>query len=51
MDIAFLGSAPLMMAIRESGDQGYPVAAQDGEAGQSFTAIAKALMKTIVKGD
>lgn len=47
MNVPFLGAAPLMMAIRRSGDEGIPIAATDDAAGVPFMDIAKALLKNL----
>ncbi|MDE8348368.1 MAG: Mrp/NBP35 family ATP-binding protein [Acidocella sp.] len=42
MGVAFLGEVPLLLAIRETGDEGAPVTASDpgGEAAAAFMAVA-----------
>lgn len=47
MDVPFLGAAPLHISIRQSGDQGIPIAAQSGSEGEIFTDIANALENTL----
>lgn len=41
MGVPFLGAAPLHMRIRTSGDEGHPVAAQDGPEAEMFGTIAR----------
>jgi ATP-binding protein involved in chromosome partitioning len=40
--VPFLGEVPLLLAIRETGDEGAPITASgpEGEAAQAFKAIA-----------
>ncbi len=45
MDVPFLGAAPLHMSIRESGDAGRPIAAQNGPQADIFARIASGLIK------
>lgn len=45
MDLPFLGAAPLMIDIRQSGDQGTPIAATDHEAASIFSDMATRLLK------
>ena len=51
MNVPFLGAAPLVMAIRESGDKGEPIAATDKPQGQCFEAIATGLMEGLRGAD
>lgn len=41
LQTAFLGAAPLVMDIRQSGDAGIPIAATDDAAGECFIEIAQ----------
>ena len=41
MNISYLGSAPLEMSIRESGDAGIPVCAAESKVSDVFVALAK----------
>jgi ATP-binding protein involved in chromosome partitioning len=44
-----LGDVPLIPAIREGGDRGEPIVAQepDGPAARAFTAVARALLQRL----
>ena len=44
MGVAYLGAAPLDMAIRESGDAGIPAAAGDNKIAKIFANMAKAVI-------
>jgi len=43
LSIKYLGAAPLHMSIRESGDQGCPVAATNTQAANIFQDLAKSV--------
>ena len=45
MDIPFLGRIPLDIEIRRASDAGFPPAADDGEQGAAFAAIAHGLLQ------
>lgn len=46
LNIPLLGQVPLVQSIREGGDEGMPIAMQDGHpAAQMFTAICNTLLK------
>ncbi|MEE8409791.1 MAG: Mrp/NBP35 family ATP-binding protein [Myxococcota bacterium] len=49
LEIPFLGSVPLEIRVRESGDRGVPVveSAPDSESAKSFVAIADALIQKV----
>ena len=47
MSVPFLGTAPLAMAIRESGDEGVPIAATDDVAADYFTQMGKRLLDNL----
>jgi ATP-binding protein involved in chromosome partitioning len=44
-DVPFLGRVPLAASVREGGDSGHPVVADDPDsaAGQAFRALAQAV--------
>ena len=46
LGVPFLGEAPLHMAVRESGDQGVPIAAGDSPQAKAFEDIAANFIKT-----
>ncbi|GAA4049794.1 Mrp/NBP35 family ATP-binding protein [Parerythrobacter jejuensis] len=50
LELPFLGRIPLTMAIREASDKGTPPAADDGDAGAAFTAIAAQLSDWLRQG-
>ncbi len=50
LEIPFLGRVPLTMATRQSGDEGMPPAAGDGENAEPFVAIAKQLDRWMKSG-
>jgi len=50
MGVPFLGAAPLHLSIRESGDNGVPVAAGGTPQGDLFLTIAAALDEVVSKG-
>lgn len=45
--LPFLGSLPLDVEVRLSGDGGVPVAATDSPAGEAYRVMARGLMKTL----
>ncbi len=49
LGVPFLGEVPLLLDIRESGDAGTPILAQDphGEAGQAYVAIARRVAEAL----
>jgi ATP-binding protein involved in chromosome partitioning len=48
MGISCLGQIPIVMSIREGGDQGIPVAwNEDGAAGMAFTALARNVIQQL----
>ncbi len=49
LKIPYLGAAPLHMAIRESGDSGQPVSAQNSDVSEIFDRLAKSVWKQILK--
>lgn len=47
LGVPFLGAAPLHMAIRQSGDQGVPIAASQSDQAQIFADIAVAILDAL----
>jgi ATP-binding protein involved in chromosome partitioning len=45
----FLGEIPLVQGIRESGDNGFPMALKDGPISSSFESLAASLAQEIAK--
>jgi ATP-binding protein involved in chromosome partitioning len=49
LDIPFLGRLPLSASLRAASDAGTPPAAEDGPAGETFAALARALLDQLEK--
>ena len=47
LGVPFLGRLPLSASLREASDAGRPPAAEDGPAGESFAALARALLDAL----
>ena len=52
LGVPFLGEVPLLLAIRETGDQGTPIAASEpeGAAAKAFAALAANLAEAVERG-